>query len=344
LQNEMQAVFDGWIQQSAVVTTPWTPWQTPNAAGLDAQSLQAYIPATPENVADAIETEFELNNTMLPEKQSWLANLAQFQAGGGQGFFDDTEIFRCTAGNQQLASFLLGAGNLSVTQELVTEIDTSSGVTLTFSGGGTAGPFDSVIVATSVAIWPSIQVDGAAFPYSVINNGPAIKYLAPLSTRFWIPQQLSPSGLFDTIGMTWEGTDNQADTAGFDLTVFAGGTAAAIPIAYEKAHGEVDTYYAPLVYELYPGFGTSGGTFANSPGDPYIKTGYSCPGPNQVVGAQQSYQTPYNGCLYAAGEHTSPAWFGFMEGALESGLVAALRMASAAGVDLLPEWGGTTAL
>ena len=63
-----------------------------------------------------------------------------------------------------------------------------------------------------------------------------------------------------------------------------------------------------------------------------------------MVGAQQSYVTPHNGRLLVAGEHTSPAWFGFMEGALESGITAAARMARLAGVDLQPEWGGTTAL
>lgn len=66
--------------------------------------------------------------------------------------------------------------------------------------------------------------------------------------------------------------------------------------------------------------------------DPAIRTGYSCPAPGEVVGAQQSYVTPYNDCLVVAGEHRSPAWFGFMEGALESGILAAARVAETAGV------------
>jgi monoamine oxidase len=47
------------------------------------------------------------------------------------------------------------------------------------------------------------------------------------------------------------------------------------------------------------------------------RAGISCPNIGQVVGQQQSYSIPYNNCLFVAGEHTSPAWFGFMEGALE---------------------------
>src|SRR5919204_1940988 len=39
LYEGMQSVYDSWIAQSAVVTNPWAPWETPNAAGLDAQTV-----------------------------------------------------------------------------------------------------------------------------------------------------------------------------------------------------------------------------------------------------------------------------------------------------------------
>ncbi|HYB22612.1 MAG TPA: FAD-dependent oxidoreductase, partial [Solirubrobacteraceae bacterium] len=117
-------------------------------------------------------------------------------------------------------------------------------------------------------------------------------------------------------------------TAGFDLTVFAGGKTAVDAID----NGGTDGYFAPLISALYPGFATPGGTFVNWPGNPAVRTGYSCPEPGQVVSLQRSYLKPYNGRLFLAGEHTSPAWFGFMEGALESGVRAASLMAVAAGL------------
>ncbi|HYG81526.1 MAG TPA: FAD-dependent oxidoreductase [Pyrinomonadaceae bacterium] len=346
LYNDMQTVFSDWVTASAVVTTPLTPWLTQNASTLDAQNLGAQIPqGTPTDVVEAIGTEFELNNTIAIGDQSWLASLAQFAAGGGQGFFDDTEVFRCTAGNQQLAYWLLG--DLPLHQRTVTAIDTSTVnsqtvATLTFKDGEQAGPFDFVIVAIPVAHWKSLQVDGGDFPYHGIGYGPAIKYLAPLAQRFWIPQQLAPSGMSDVLGMTWEGTDNQADTAGFDLTVFAGGAAATTAIQ----SGDRDTYFAQQISTLYPGFpANTSGTFVYYPDkEPTMQWGYSCPMPNQVVNAQQSYVTPYENCLFVAGEHTSPAWFGFMEGALESGVAAAGRIAQILFDKLPPEWGGTTAL
>ena len=323
-----------------IVLTPPFP-RTPNADWLDGQNLGDQFPAgTPADVISFISTDFELNNTTPIGDQSWLANLAQLQAGGGEDFFDDTEVFRCAAGNQQLAVGLLGELPLVTRTATAIETTATEGVTITFADGGTSDPFDYVIVATSVAMWPSIQVDGVEFPFPGTDHGPAIKYLAPVETRFWIRELLSPSGLFDELGMTWEGTDNQADTAGFDLTVFAGGGAA------EKAieHGGSNEYFAPLVRELYPGFPPTHGTFVNWKAEPTIGTGYSCPGPGEVVGVQQSYVTPYNDRLLVAGEHTSPAWFGFMEGALESGITAVARMARLAGVELREEWGGTTAL
>ncbi len=340
LYDGMQSVFSSWVDQSAIVTMPLAPWQTPDAPALDAQNLGANIPVnTPANVVNAIGMEFEFNNTTPIGEQSWLANLAQIQAGGGQGFFENTEVFRCTAGNQQLAYWLLC--DLAIVKQTVTAIETSSGdIKLTFQTGETAGPYDYVIVATSVAIWPFITVDDKPFPYDTINNGPAIKYLAPVEQRFWITESLAPSGMSDVLGMTWEGTDNQADTAAYDLTVFSGGTAAQNAIDNDGK----DAYFAPLISELYPGFSTQGGTFVNSPGNSAILTGYSCPAPGQVVGAQQSYPTPYNERLFVAGEHTSPAWFGYMEGALESGIMAAVRVALSASVDLPAEWGGMAAL
>jgi monoamine oxidase len=326
----MTDVFNGWTSTaSTTVSDPFSPWTAPGAASLDQQNLGAMIPAgTPAAVAYAIGLEFELNNTVPIGSQSWLANLAQFAAGQtggfeqGMNFFDYTEVFRSTAGNQALAYALLGG--LQVDQETVTAIDTSTGgVTLSFASGDPQ-TFDYVVVATSVNAWSGLAVDGSAFPFAPVQAGPAIKYLAPVASRFWIQQGLAPSSMADTLGMTWEGTDNQADTAGFELTVFAGGGLAESAIQA----GGTDAYFAPLISAVYPGFSTSGGTFAGE--GSLVQMGYSCPAPGQVTGAQQSYGTPYKGCVFVAGEHTSAAWFGFMEGALESGLVAAGNLLAAA--------------
>ena len=142
--------------------------------------------------------------------------------------------------------------------------------------------------------------------------------------------------------MTWEGTDNQAATAGFDLSVFTGGPLA--QAAMSNA-GDIDTYFAKLINPLYPGYGRVQGTFS-----PTIFAsvgalpGYSCPGVNEVTQIQFSYTGDYNGRLFVAGEHTSPRWFGFMEGALESGLLAAARVLKSSSASFGPSWSGFSAL
>ena len=101
LHAEMDEVFQLWGAESKIVTNPWMPWTTDGAAALDAQSLAAKIPASVSELAKkAILLEFELDNCIPAGEQSWLGALSQLAAGGGYAFFEETEVFRCAAGNQ----------------------------------------------------------------------------------------------------------------------------------------------------------------------------------------------------------------------------------------------------
>jgi|tagenome__1003787_1003787.scaffolds.fasta_scaffold20989546_4 monoamine oxidase len=363
LYAQMNGIFTEWCSLASVVENPWLPWTTPNAAFYDAQNLAQQMPAgCPPHVADAVSTTFLFNNTQPLANQSWLANLAQFAAGSTNisqadvtGFFDDTENFRCSSGNQSLLENLLAP--FSVVRANVADLDTTSGrVALTLTDGSGGGTFDYAVFAGPLSVYPFVTVDGGqAFPWGAIQWGNACKYFAPLDTRFWIPEGLSPSGMSDQAGMSWEATDNQMRLPGqsgtqYCFTLFTGGPIAARAVAEAEKHapGFPDAYFKPLIEPMYPGFGAAdaGGTFCcASPGGaaPYMMSGYSCPAPGQVTtgqASQMAYAAPHHGVLFLAGEHTSPAWFGFMEGALESGFVAAMRLALAAGVDIPPESGG----
>jgi len=74
--------------------------------------------------------------------------------------------------------------------------------------------------------------------------------------------------------------------------------------------------------------------FANWPAEPFIRTGYSCPAPGQVMTLLLWMQEGIADRIFFAGEHVSPPFFGFMEGALQTGLAAAGRIALAAGISL----------
>ena len=67
------------------------------------------------------------------------------------------------------------------------------------------------------------------------------------------------------------------------------------------------------------------------PGDRWTMGGYSFPAPGQVT---TQGPTLYEGIgrLHFAGEHTSYAFVGFMEGALNSGAALARRIATREGI------------
>lgn len=357
LYTGMANVFTDWSQTALSKLPdrlPWTPWAIADATDLDGKSLGSQIPLGNADLVDAISTQFYLDNCVDPAQQSWLANLAQFSAGSIDspgsnplGFFDDTEVFRCESANQTLAfafrqALPPAAMAWGITVENIKAED--SGVWFTDTRRTQYGPYDYAILAVPLSKYPGIRVNGD--PLVPIANGPAVKYLAPLENRFWIGKAQAPSGMSDKLGMTWEGTDNQMldpdaapGTASFDLSVFMGGKLAQTAMDNRGT----DAYFLPLLRELYPDFPEVTGTFANWPGMANIATGYSCPATTQVTTIQKDYTSPKGGRLFLAGEHTSPAWFGYMEGALQSGHVAVMRMCRAAGIDV-EKWGSTAAL
>lgn len=335
--DEMDGVLRAWAKDSEAVTSPWKPWTTPDAAKLDGETLDAHIPdGISELTKAAIRTEFEMNNTIPASEQSWLANLAQIAAGGGYEYFEESEVFRCAAGNQALAKSL--AAKLSIDKHRATNIRTGERIFIDLDGGEREGPFDYVVVAVPSVAMEKLTVDGAGFPLRAVGHGPAVKYLSGVERRFWIGEGLAPSAMSDQLGMTWEGTDNQMDTARFDLSVFAGGRTA--KAAIDAGGGAA--YFAPRIKALFPGYHTYHAEFVNWPRR--IGMGYSTPRPGEVTTTQKSYAELIGGRIAVAGEHTSPAWFGYMEGALQSGLVAAVRIAQQAGITIPPEFGSFKAV
>ena len=67
------------------------------------------------------------------------------------------------------------------------------------------------------------------------------------------------------------------------------------------------------------------------PSDPWVKASYSFPAPGQVT-AQGPTLRQGIGRLHFAGEYTSYAFMGYMEGALDSGAAVARRIAVKDGV------------
>jgi monoamine oxidase len=64
----------------------------------------------------------------------------------------------------------------------------------------------------------------------------------------------------------------------------------------------------------------------NWPGNPFVRGSYSCFGPGQVIGFEGAFAA--SGRIVFAGEHTSQGHSGYMNGAAESGRLAAMTVAA----------------
>jgi monoamine oxidase len=361
---ELDALLKRMTADARAIPDPYRPWTAPRAAEWDAKSVQRWLdevdPQPGPLCRAAFCTMMENDNVAPISEQSYLGLLALVAGGGfdeaGDAlYWTDTEVFRCDSGNQALAWRLRdeicrasGAegcpGNAPVTLGAqVMGIDIREDSVLVTPHGSPPVPFDYVVLAVPPSLWPTIGITPAIPGEMRMSMGPAVKYLSRLSHRFWIQEGLAPSGMSEPLGEVWEGTDNQMSTGGqeIELSVFAGGRTAGHALQWHAMYPgrPMSEYYAPLISQLYPGYPSASpeGTFVAWPVDRWTEAGYSCPKPGEVRRIGPFLEGMYARRLAFAGEHTCLAFFGYMEGALESGFAAARRIAAAHGVVALGE-------
>jgi monoamine oxidase len=115
------------------------------------------------------------------------------------------------------------------------------------------------------------------------------------------------------------------------MVAFSGGPAADTCREWTPA-ARTENYLAELskVYKgIRPAFARA--RFMDWPSDPWVKASYSFPAPGQVTTQGPTFYEGL-GRLHFAGEYTSYAFMGYMEGALNSGAAVAKRIAVKDGV------------
>ncbi|MBG0564859.1 protein-arginine deiminase family protein [Actinoplanes aureus] len=320
------------IAAEAATVPPSQPWTAPGAAGLDAKSLAERLsePDMFGRASSIARRLFEFiteNDQCAPlSRQSYLGFLTAVRAhatpGDPLGYWNKTETHRCKGGNEQLAQHL--AKNLRAlrlnTPVTALEIN-AKGVRVSTPGG--SADFAYVVLAAPPPVWPRVEATPAFRPADyTVSHGPAVKFLGAFDTRFWEKAGLAPSALWDQLGSVWEGTDNQpVPPRGWCLSVYSGGGFVLDPARY------VDR-----MDRLYPGYRKqlNGRLFADWPNEKWIGTGYAIPAPGEVTTVVRNLSRPFRDRLFFAGEQTSPGFFGYMEGALQSGLRAVAQIAAAA--------------
>jgi monoamine oxidase len=319
---------------------PYRPWDSPLASSLDRRPLSEWLHELDISslCRAALEAQFASNNGEPTDRQSYLANLAIVKGGGLKHFWTESEMFRCATGNDSLAHHLHAwleanqSGSVSLDTP-VTRIAISN-TAVSVSTAASTDAFDFVILSIPPSLWSNGPAIDPPIPGEyAMHMGPVVKFLSSVSQRFWLEQRLAPSGMDDRIGETWEGTDNQTllEGQGIELTVFAGGEAARAALASP----DPASWYAERLDALFPGYSAQRPRtrFMAWPNEEWTGGGYSCPRPGQVTEIGPFLAKRYCERLIFAGEHTCPAFYGFMEGALESGCIAAARVCEAVGID-----------
>lgn len=334
LWEEMDAAFNLMNADAAKVDAS-EPWKAEGAEALDRRTLAAWIDGTSVSPTckAALHALMTADNGVVTAWQSYLGNLAMVKGGGLEKFWTDSEVYRCKGGNQQLARKLVAAiGPARVLTRTVARAIavTGTGVRVTL-GTGKVLEAEHVILTAPPPVWNRIAIDPALPVGLAPQMGSNVKCLIALKSAFWRRAELAPDMLTDgPVHLTWHGTDGQPGP-GEALVAFSGGPAA--DQCREWAPGVRIENYVAAIEKVYPNIRPSfvKARFMDWPSDPWAKASYSFPAPGQVT-AQGPTLRQGLGRLQFAGEYTSYAFMGYMEGALESGAAAARRIAARDGV------------
>jgi monoamine oxidase len=128
------------------------------------------------------------------------------------------------------------------------------------------------------------------------------------------------------VDLTWETTEQYKD-GNFVMVAFSGSTDADRCVAWTDQ--ERREQYVNALQSPYPGIAGEirNDQFMNWPNEKWTAASYYFPRTGEVTSWGPFWRAGYGGWLHFAGEHTSYAFMGYMEGALSSGYRLAKNLA-----------------
>jgi monoamine oxidase len=324
------------INGDAARVDAYQPWKSPDAKALDLRSTAQWINGLPisDLCRQAISIQLTSINGVIPAWQSYLGNLAMVKGGGVADYWTLTDFYHTIDGNQQLAEELaddVGAGAFIFGTPVRGIRTDEKGVTVALADGRELEA-DDVVLSAPVSTWNRIAFDPPLPPELVPQMGTNTKFLMAVKGRFWEADQLSSRSLTDgPINLTWEDTNSQPGDKGACLTAYAGGPMADLATSWKPE--ERKQKYLEVLEQLFPGISeqVTATEFVNWHNDPLARGSYSFPAPGQTTTIGPLLQQGL-GRLHFAGEHCCPAFVGYMEGALQSGVRLARRLAERDGI------------
>lgn len=317
------------------------PWKSKDAAALDAKSIGDWIKTleVSDFCKEGLEVMIGADNAVAVGKQSYLGHLCMVKGGGLEKYWSDSEVYRCKEGNDTLAKKLLeGIGADRVALEVAARRIERKGnsVVIECSDGRTI-ECDDVVLAVPPTVWHRIAISPGLPPALAPQIGIAIKNLGHTKSKFWIEKHLAPDSLTDRdVAMTWDATDGQGEEGPAGLTVFSGGPQA------ERLRAKDDTTRRATIMteleDLYPGYKENlvDTRWMDWPSEKWTGGGYSFPAPGEVTKCgpilHDGVSLGGQSRLFFAGEHACYKFAGYMEGALNSGVALAKKIAVRDGV------------
>jgi monoamine oxidase len=334
LVEQMEEIFLELSRLADKIDDPFRPWLSNVASQYDTLSLRSWIGSCRAKslCKYAVDLQFSTDNGVSADKQSMLGILAMIKGGGGMKYFTETERHRCTGGNQQLAVKLAEplTDSLHLGFRVKTVRKSNAGMAvegiewtereqkkITFSG-------KDLVLAVPPSVWSTIQFDD--LPRGPLPQmGKNVKCLMTFKTEYWKKSKLSPSLTSDyPMELTWHATEEQ-EGPGHTLVGFSGADQAEECIRWKPVDRtrryvkELSRAYSGTAKELVDA------RFKNWPADPFVLASYAFPKKGEVTTWGPIFDQGI-GNLHFAGEHTSYAFVGYMEGALQSGIRVSNRL------------------
>lgn len=319
-------------------------------ATIDALSIPEWLDAQAETtpiiravLLEAYRGEYGLE----PEEQSVLnlLYLIDFEVPEPFRVFGDSdERFHIHTGNDTLTTRLAEAlgDRVETGARLVAIRQTAGGAyTLSFERGSSTMDmeFDHVVIALPFTLLRSvtIEVDGlSADKADLIQNlgyGTNAKLMSQYTSRPWrTTSNATGSAVADNgAQFLWETSRGQDGASGI-LTNFLGGT-----IGLESGAGSAEdlmTRQLPLIDAVFPGtmaaYRAGSAARMHWPTAPFALGSYACYRPGQWE--WYGLESERVGNLHFCGEHCSADFQGFMEGAAETGALAAAEVLEDLGI------------
>ena len=356
LADEMDKLKEKLNLLAETIVDPFEPWMNRNAKQLDDMSVAKWIDKSNWKTT-ASKKEINLAKTAMKEQlasdngieareQSLLGVLAMIKGGGVDRYWSDTEVYRCEDGNQQLAErFCDEIIDKKGEVVLATKIEkvVRNGRKINFIGlthvEGNWKPAeiksaDEVILAVPPSVWGNIRsndktVDGIL--RGAPRMGKNVKFLMSFKKRFWEDFSSSPTLSEDgPVDMTWETTEADKENDGeYAMVAFSGAKHAETCAKWGDKEETKDKYMRDLKV-VYPAIDKHlvHFEFMNWPEkEKWTKASYYFPRLKEVRKWGPIWKMGVDDWFHFAGEHTSYAFMGYMEGALTSGFRLARRIA-----------------